>query len=119
MSTSGSFSSKGLALSGKIRWSQTAHEDFLAILSWIEKDNPEAASQVGRTILELIDRLTQLADRGRRGAVAGTREKVVGGLPYIVVFRVHHVDIATVDPVVVEIVNIRHGAKRWPPGARP
>ena len=48
--------------------------------------------------------------QGRRGRVEGTRELPLPPLPYIVIYRV--LEIAGV----VEIVNIVHGAQRWPPG---
>jgi toxin ParE1/3/4 len=42
---------------------------------------------------------------GRQGRVGGTRELVVQGTPYIVVYRVH-------DDV--EILAVVHGARKWP-----
>jgi plasmid stabilization system protein ParE len=42
---------------------------------------------------------------GRFGSVEETRELVVAGTPYIVVYRVTRR---------VEILRIRHGAQRWP-----
>ena len=43
---------------------------------------------------------------GRKGRIAGTRELVFSGLPYIVVCRV-------VDRV-IEVLRIYHGAQDWP-----
>jgi toxin ParE1/3/4 len=43
---------------------------------------------------------------GRPGRVQGTRERIITGTPYIVVYRVRHE---------VEILRVLHGAMRWPP----
>ena len=43
---------------------------------------------------------------GRKGRIAGTRELIYSGLPYIVVYRVHD--------QVIEILRIYHGAQDWP-----
>jgi toxin ParE1/3/4 len=47
---------------------------------------------------------------GRPGRVQGTRERVITGTPYLVVYRVRHE---------VEILRVLHGAMRWPPGDKP
>ena len=46
---------------------------------------------------------------GRVGRVEGTRELPLPALPFIVVYCV----LASADAV--EIVNVVHGAQRWPP----
>jgi len=43
---------------------------------------------------------------GRDGRVEGTRELVVSGLPYIVVYRITGSD--------VHIVGIQHTSRLWP-----
>jgi toxin ParE1/3/4 len=44
---------------------------------------------------------------GRAGRVRGTRELVVPGLPYIVIYRVRK--------DTIQIARILHGAQLWPP----
>jgi plasmid stabilization system protein ParE len=39
--------------------------------------------------------------------VVGTRELVIGGLPYIIPYRIRENDI--------EILRVLHTARRWPP----
>jgi toxin ParE1/3/4 len=46
---------------------------------------------------------------GRRGRVDGTRELPLPPLPFIIVYPV----LKQAD--VIEIVNVIHGAQRWPP----
>jgi toxin ParE1/3/4 len=43
---------------------------------------------------------------GRIGRVPLTRELIVGGTPWIVVYRVRSA---------VEIIRVLHGAQAWPP----
>ena len=61
-------------------------------------------------VLELIDRtealLTRHAALGRPGRVLWTRELVIGGLPYVIPYRVRDNDI--------EILRVLHTSRRWP-----
>jgi toxin ParE1/3/4 len=95
----------------QIRWSPDAAADLDNIVDYIRLDNAVAARRVARSI---YDRLTVLRDfpySGRLGRVDSTRELALPPLPFIVVYRVlEHADI-------VEIVNVIHGAQRWPPVA--
>lgn len=43
---------------------------------------------------------------GRAGRVSGTRELVVSGTPYIVVYKAHR--------NVLRILRVLHGAMMWP-----
>lgn len=49
--------------------------------------------------------------RGRLGRVGNTRELVITRLPYIAIYRVIHTG-SNADRI--EILNIVHGAQRWP-----
>ena len=53
-----------------------------------------------------IDTLADNPGRGRPGRIAGTRELVMPGLPFIVAYRT---TTSTID-----ILAILHGAQRWP-----
>jgi toxin ParE1/3/4 len=41
------------------------------------------------------------------GRVRGTRQLIVVGTPYVVVYRI--------EPASVVILRVLHGAQRWPP----
>jgi toxin ParE1/3/4 len=92
----------------RIRWSPGAAADLESIVDYIRRDNPAEAQRVGQTI---YDRLSALASFPyvRVGRVEGTRELPLPPLPFIVVYRA----LARADAV--EIVNVIHGAQRWPP----
>jgi plasmid stabilization system protein ParE len=55
---------------------------------WIAQDRPSAADSVISRILDATERLASFPKMGRLGAAAGTREWVVHGLPYIIVYQV-------------------------------
>jgi addiction module RelE/StbE family toxin len=90
-----------------LRWTKRAERDLDEIASYIGQDSPAAAARV---ILELIDRveasLTKRPSIGRAGRVLGTRELVMGDLPYVVPYRVREQDI--------EILRVLHTSRRWP-----
>jgi len=89
-----------------IRWQKRAFADLDAIFDQILAENPKAARQVWRRIIDRIDQLAEHPESGRPGRVAGTRELVVTGTPYIVFYRV--------ADQVVHILRIYHGARRPP-----
>jgi toxin ParE1/3/4 len=91
----------------RLRWTKLAERDLDNIAAYIGQDSPAAAARV---ILEIIDqaesRLTTNVAVGRAGRVIGTRELVIGGLPYVIPYRVRERDI--------EILRVIHTARRWP-----
>ncbi len=87
----------------KIRWQLAAVSDLGDIRTYISEENRAAAEAVTRRILRSVDRLQSFPNSGRIGVVPGTREVVVPGLPYIVVY-VH-------DDEEVEIIAVFHGAQ--------
>lgn len=91
----------------EIRWSLLAAEDLERICERIERDNPEAARRVARTIYDGCSRLKKFPHLGRASSrMIGRRELVFRPLPYIVVYRV--------TEQAVEISRIFHGAQEWP-----
>jgi len=58
------------------------------IRDWIAADDPAAAGRGINRINVAVGRLARLPSLGRPGRVAGTRELVVPGMPYIVPYRV-------------------------------
>ena len=95
----------------RVRWTDPAHTDFLQILGYIARINPAAAARVGRRLLSAVDGLAAQPRLGRPGRIAGTRELVIPGLPYVAIYRV--VDLARAATSQVEVLRILHGARRW------
>ena len=91
----------------EIRWSLPAAENLERICEWIERENPEAARRVARTIYDGCARLKDFPNLGRASLrMAGRRELTFAPLPYIVVYQV--------NPNAIEISRIFHGAQDWP-----
>jgi addiction module RelE/StbE family toxin len=92
-----------------LRYTRRARRHLDAIAEYIADRNPAAARRVGERIREAVSLLGDLPYIGREGVLAGTRELVVPGLPYVVVYRV---DIAEQETVV--LLGVYHGAQLRP-----
>ena len=90
----------------RIEWSANADADLKAIAEYIEADRDlDTANRVARKIYDAAESLQRMPHRGRYGRIENTRELVVPGLPYIMVYRVL--------PERVTVLNIVHSARRW------
>ena len=89
----------------EVVWTRRARRNLEEIGDYIVEENAAAAERVIRRIVAKADRLVDHPALGRSGSVPGTRELVITGTPYLVVYRVTHR---------IEILRIRHGAQRWP-----
>lgn len=90
----------------RLAWSPYALSDRDNIFTYIEAQNPRAAVQVDERISTTIYRLLDFPESGRPGRVAGTRELVIPGTPYIAAY------ILATD--IVRVLRILHGAQMWP-----
>lgn len=97
-----------------IRWTQPANDDFLGIVSWIAANNRAAAAKVGRLILAAVEKLDDFPFRGKPGRSPDTRELVVLGLPYLVVYSVEPAAPPVPASQTVVILRVLHGAMLWP-----
>lgn len=90
----------------RIRWTQPALREVSKILDYVAERDTRAAAALAETIQKRVDLLRDHPAFGRPGRVAGTRELVISGLPYIVAYRISGADI--------EVLAIRHTARKWP-----
>ena len=90
----------------RVRWLRTALANLDAEAGYFAEDNPAATGRVVMRILRAVDLLKKNPAMGRAGRVAGTRELVVAGTPYIVPYRVRG--------EAVEVLRVFHAARRWP-----
>ncbi|MCP5516861.1 MAG: type II toxin-antitoxin system RelE/ParE family toxin [Verrucomicrobiales bacterium] len=93
----------------KIVWTPLARADLREIVSYIARDNPEAARRVGQRILAAVEVLCSMPELGRvvperRGP--HIREVIRGN--YRIVYRVRK------ERRVVEVWRIWHGARGTP-----
>ena len=88
----------------EIVWSPLAQARLREIRAFIAQDNPEAAGRVAMRLVAIVENLKVHPYLGRAGTEPGVRELVVGGTPYIVLYRVRGKKIS--------ILTIHHGAQR-------
>jgi toxin ParE1/3/4 len=79
--------------------------DLDRIVDHIALENPSAALDIWEDIERQSERLRDFPRSGRIGRMPETRELVVSGTPYIVVYLVS-------DDV--ELIRVLHGAQKWP-----
>lgn len=90
----------------RVRWVEVALANLNAEADYIARDNPSAAARIVELIVRAVKQLEQFPAIGRPGRVAGTRELVVTGTPYIVPYRVRG--------ECIEVIRVLHGSRRWP-----
>ena len=90
----------------RVRWLRRALASLDAEAEYIAVDDPAAAGRVVPRVLRSVDLLRRNPALGRAGRVAGTRELVVAGTPYVVPYRVRG--------EAVEILRVFHAARKWP-----
>jgi toxin ParE1/3/4 len=90
----------------KAVWSPRAIRHLTAIREYIEKGSDGNAALIARRILDAIEILQTQPQMGRPGRLAGTRELVVSGTPYIVPYRVRRERL--------ELLAVFDGRRQWP-----
>lgn len=91
----------------RVRWTTTAQRDVESLTEYLVQRSPRGAARVVRAIYMRADRLGVEPYLGRVGAAPGTRERVVVGTQYIIVY--------IVEANEVVIFRVIHGAQSWPP----
>lgn len=93
----------------RICWTRQASRDLDSVRAFLAPENPLAAvEQVLRLIQVVEETIAANPAIGKSGRVPRTREFVVPGTPYLLVYRVHR--------GVLEVLRVLHGARQWPPG---
>lgn len=90
----------------RIRWLRTALRNLDHHANYIAKNDPIAARNAVQRIQAAVDQLAEYPSMGRVGRVPLTRELIIGGTPWIIVYRVR--------AEMVEIIRVLHGAQSWP-----
>ena len=90
----------------RIEWTSFALANASEIYEYIRKDNASAAVRVLRNIRGATEVLRKQPLLGRPGRILGSRELIVTGLPYVILYQVKD------DRV--EVLSVLHGKQRWP-----
>lgn len=89
-----------------VRVTRQARADIDRVWDYIAEDNPAAADGVLAKIEAAFERLASFPDQGHPGRRERTRELVIAGTPYIIVYRRAGAD--------TDILAVIHGARKWP-----
>ena len=94
----------------QIKWTDLANIDLDQIEIYIAKENSSLVAI--DIVMNIIDNvyliLSDHPRAGRQGRLKNTRELVIDGLPFIVIYR---------EPVganCIEILRVFHNAQKWP-----
>lgn len=72
----------------EIVWSVLARTRLREIRAYVARDKPKAAERLAIRIVAVVEALRNHPYLGRAGAEPNIRELVIGGTPYIVLYRV-------------------------------
>ena len=94
----------------QLKWTDLASTDLDIIEKYITEENSiRVAIDVVLHIIESVQvTLNQFPRAGRQGRVMDTRELVIKGLPYVVVYR------ENINTSCIEILRVLHHAQQWP-----
>lgn len=93
-----------MAHRAEVIWSALARARLQQIRDYIAKDDPNAAERLAMRIVAVVESLRIHPHLGRAGMEPDIRELVVGGTPYIILYKVRANR--------VTIRTIWHGAQR-------
>jgi|TARA_R110000868_G_scaffold50269_1_gene160841 toxin ParE1/3/4 len=88
-----------------LKWKDTATEDVLNILDYINAENPQAAEKTVEIINTRVGNLEDMPKMGRPGRVPGTRELVISP-SYVAVY--------SENPDEVVVLRVLHASQQWP-----
>ncbi len=89
-------------------WLLSASRAREAAIDYIAEDNPTAALDQLDAIERQTGLLTAHPHLGRPGRMKGTRELVIVGTPFILVYRIRR------KIGCIELFRFLHGAQQWP-----
>ena len=74
------------------------------IAEYIARDNSDAARRTLTRIRDASTNLSAQPEMGRKGRVSKTRELIIPGTPYIIIYRIHN--------KTVEILRVFHSKQK-------
>jgi plasmid stabilization system protein ParE len=87
-----------------VRFSRRASRDLDALLSYIAERSPNGAASVAASLLRGMQLIAENPGAGKRTDKSGVSVSILGDYPYKIFYRVRG--------EFVEIVRVRHGARR-------
>ncbi len=89
-----------------LEWTLKAIDDLQKAGEYMALDNRKAAQRMAERVQEAVEYLIDHPNIGRPGRLSSTRELVISGTPFIVVYWVRG--------AAVQILRLLHHARKWP-----
>lgn len=89
----------------RVTWSRRSRADLIELRRFVK--NPNKAKAVAARLFGIAEHLEKHPELGRVGVVPGTRELVVGGTPYILIYAVSD------DRDDVIVLSVVDGRRDW------
>ena len=99
-----------------VRWTQPAADDLLHICDYTaERFGAAQARRVADAIYETAASLQDMPNRGRKGRKPDTREMLISGFPFVIIYRVGQVavEIARAQHLLSAFVGYRSISAAW------
>ncbi|CAN5409137.1 hypothetical protein BH11PSE4_BH11PSE4_15060 [soil metagenome] len=93
----------------KLRWSENATRELEDIFAFIRERRPRSAEAVARRIIDCAESLAQFPLEGEDDKSTSMKKLTVVGYPYVIFYRVKDAENE------IQIVSVRHTARRQPP----
>lgn len=90
----------------RIEWSANALADRRDLINYLETRSIAAAIMIDDRIDAAFELLRDFPEAGRIGRIAGTRELVVHGTPYVAAY--------SIENNTVVVLALIHAARDWP-----
>lgn len=90
-------------------WTGPAWQQYQDAMARLAEDRPQSALIQDEAITAAVARLGSYPRMGRLGRRRGTRELVVPGTPFIVVYRIQEQEARQ-----IQVIRFLHGAQQWP-----
>jgi len=91
----------------KVVWTRAAIRDLAGAREYIARDNPDAAREIAMKIVNATERIIQFPEVGRTGRMKGTRELIVPGTQYLIVY--------CLKKTAIHFLRVLHGRQERPP----
>jgi toxin ParE1/3/4 len=89
-----------------LEWTLKALGDLREAGNYIAEDNPQAAEKIADRVREAVEYLLEHPNMGRPGRLPTTRELVISGTPFIIVYWVRG--------MAVQIIRVLHHSRKGP-----
>jgi toxin ParE1/3/4 len=89
-----------------VEWTRLAIQHLREAYEYVARDCPEAAEKMVERVFTAVEALERYPNMGRQGRLQGSRELVIAGTPFVVIYRPGR--------KTVQILAVFHSARKWP-----